>query len=232
MNNINKDNEGTPFLTFQPIRSVIEKVLEVQKVSSSFPRFPELNAVCNEVIDPKLIVLASPPSLGKTSLALAMMCHIAVKKNIPCGLFSLEMDACHIGLRLLSIETKENLSKAPIVIVDTPMMSIEELNCAIQYMVHNNSVKVVFIDYLGLIQGSTYFQNRYEHQLEIISTLKNMVDEFGISIIVNVQLHRDKSDTTRQSHFDNIAEQADTLLLLDRDTETNEPMVKIVRKSV
>ena len=40
------------------------------------------------------------------------------------------------------------------------------------------------------------------------------------------------SDTIRQSHYENIAKQADTVLLLDRDTETNELMVKIVRESV
>ena len=110
MNEKNKTSNSTPFLTFQPIRSVIEKV----------------------------------------------------------------------------IETKENLYNAPIVIVDTPMMSIEELNFSIQYMVHNNSVKAVFIDYLGLIQGNSYFQNRHEHQLEIINVLKNMVEEFGITIMADV----------------------------------------------
>ena len=227
MNDVNRNNDETPFLTFQTIKGVMEKVLKPQKISLTFPEFPDLDAmyaICNKVKEPKLIVLASRPGLGKTTLALVMLWYIAVMESIPSALFSLGMNAYHIGLRLLSFDKAERLSKAPIIIVDEPNMSIAEIHSRIQYLASEYSVKTVFIDYLSLIQGDEEL-SRKEQIAEIRKSLKKMARESGVSIVALEQISRESKNIQRDLEI--ISPVADTVFLLD--CESGNLLVKTIK---
>ncbi|MBQ3835593.1 MAG: replicative DNA helicase, partial [Treponema sp.] len=122
----------------------------------------------------ELIILGARPSIGKTAMALSMVQHIAVEKQIPCGFFSLEMSYQMIGQRLLSqisrvpgqklrsgMLTTSDFQKlqdaagtiysAPFFIVDQPNMQLLDLRAIARRMVVERGVKIIFIDYIGLI---------------------------------------------------------------------------------
>ena len=211
---------------------------------------PELDTIIDEVSKPKLVVLASRPAIGKTWFLLTMLRRIAVEENIPAGFISLEMSGASILLRLISLETMiptelikkkqisaeesikmkeaaEKLSKAPIHVIDTPSMTIADIKDWIKHIVISQSAKIVFIDYLGLIQSSKNLLNKQKRQTEIVSILKSMVEEFGISIIVSEQINRNLDNHQSQQYLKTFSDSADLVLLLDR--ESNEPVTNIIR---
>ena len=112
--------------------------------------FNDLDTMTNGFQKGEMTIIGARPSMGKTALALSMMQHIAIEKNIPCGFFSLEMSAEQICQRLLSqvariqsqklrsgflkIEDFKKLQdaagrtfNAPLYIVDTPNMKLLDL---------------------------------------------------------------------------------------------------------
>ncbi|GAH95004.1 unnamed protein product, partial [marine sediment metagenome] len=58
-----------------------------------------------------LIVIASRPGMGKTSLVMGMAKHIATREKLPIAIFSLEMSKQQVALRLMSAESRINLQK-------------------------------------------------------------------------------------------------------------------------
>ena len=97
-----------------------------------------------------LILVAARPSMGKTAFVLNLAQYIAVKNKVPTAIFSLEMSKDQLVNRLLSMESKVDsqlirtgnlsandwekliesagdISKAPLIIDDTPGISISEL---------------------------------------------------------------------------------------------------------
>ena len=143
----------------------------------------------------ELIILGARPSIGKTAMALSMMQHIAVEKKIPCGFFSLEMSYQMIGQRLLSMESRIHGKKlrtgmlsmsdfqklqdaagrifnAPFYIVDQPNMMLLDLRALARRLVVERGVKIIFIDYIGLIQTENRNAPVYEAQSEVSKSLK------------------------------------------------------------
>ena len=76
------------------------------KNKSAFSGIPsgitELDSMTSGFQNSEMIIIGARPSMGKTALALSMMQHIAIEREIPCGFFSLEMSGLQIGQRLVS----------------------------------------------------------------------------------------------------------------------------------
>ncbi|MCI5522990.1 MAG: replicative DNA helicase, partial [Spirochaetia bacterium] len=82
---------------------LIEKQRKNQNALSGIPSgFTQLDSMTNGFQKGEMTIIGARPSMGKTALALSMMQHIAIEKNIPCGFFSLEMSAELIGQRIIS----------------------------------------------------------------------------------------------------------------------------------
>ena len=134
----------------------------------------DLDSMTSGFQDSEMTIVGARPSMGKTALALSMMQHIALEKNIPCGFFSLEMSAEQIGQRLLGQvarvpgkkirngmlamadfkklqDAAGDLFNAPLYIVDTPNMKLLDLRAMARRMVVEAKVEIIFIDYIGLI---------------------------------------------------------------------------------
>jgi replicative DNA helicase len=158
-----------------------------------------------------LIILAARPSMGKTALALNLMMS-AAKSDTPAIMFSLEMGVQQLGFRLLStmstiesqrIRTKSlkpndfrlmskamnELGKLPILIDETPGITLSELRSKARRAVSSHKVGLIIIDYLQLMT----IPKSESHQLGVAmisKSLKGLAKELDVPIIALSQLSR------------------------------------------
>ncbi len=176
--------------------------------------FTELDSMTSGFQNSEMIIVGARPSMGKTALALSMMQYIAVEKRIPCGFFSLEMSGGQIIQRLLSQVARIPSTKlrsgmlkmqdfttlqtaagmcydAPLYIVDTPNMKLLDLRTMARRMKSLLDVKIIFIDYIGLITSENPDAALFEQQSAISKSLKSLARELEIPIVVLCQVARD-----------------------------------------
>ncbi len=162
-----------------------------------------------------LYVFAARPGLGKTSLAMQIAEHVAVDKKIPVGVFSLEMTAEELCLRMMSSRAEVNLRKvergffsqpdqdklsavsiaiaaSPLYFEDESSLSIMELRSKARRMVQLYGIKLFVVDYIQLLHSSNKkVDSRQEEIADITNGLKNMAKELGVPVIALCQLNRD-----------------------------------------
>lgn len=155
-----------------------------------------------------LIIIAGRPSMGKTALALSL-CQNCARLNKPVGLFSLEMSDSEIAARFLSsvsdysnvqirnaevnlddLALKSNdIAGLPIVIDDTPGLSLMEMRSKVKKMILKFGVRLVIVDYLQLMRAEA--GNREQEVATISRGLKAIAKEFDIPVIALSQLNRE-----------------------------------------
>ena len=169
-----------------------------------------------------LILVAARPSMGKTAFVLNLAQYIAVKNKVPTAIFSLEMSKDQLVNRLLSMESKVDsqlirtgnlsandwekliesagdISKAPLIIDDTPGISISELRSKCRKFKLENNLGLVIIDYLQLMSGgSKRTDSRQQEISEISRSLKALAREINAPVIALSQLSR--ACETRPDH--------------------------------
>ena len=152
----------------------------------------------------QLLTITGRPAMGKTAFAITLMMNIGIKQQIPVAFFSIEMSNAQIVKRILknlasddfniTAENSEDIKladwlqllyKAPIFLDDAPFISIDDMEGKITNLISNYGVKVVFIDYLQLING---FEVNPDN---IMKRLKGIAINHGISIIIISQLYKD-----------------------------------------
>ncbi len=159
-----------------------------------------------------LVIVASRPSVGKTSFALNIMHHLGVEEGIPSAIFSLEMSAEQLVLRLLSLEAMvgsqkiktgrlndseierileatRRLKEAPIYIDDTASIHILELKAKARRIVRDAKARILFVDYLQLIRGMRA-ENRVQEISGISQALKALAKELHVPVVALSQLSR------------------------------------------
>lgn len=161
-----------------------------------------------------LIILAARPSMGKTSLALNIAQHVAVKEGIPVGVFSLEMSKEQLIDRLLAAEsgidswklrtgTLEDsdfprlnqamavLAEAPFYIDDSAVTNVMEMRTKARRLQSEHDVGLLVIDYLQLMSGRKSSQdNRVQEVTEISRGLKGLARELNVPVLALSQLSR------------------------------------------
>ena len=160
--------------------------------------------------------------MGKTAFVLNLAQYIAVKNKVPTAIFSLEMSKDQLVNRLLSMESKVDsqlirtgnlsandwekliesagdISKAPLIIDDTPGISISELRSKCRKFKLENDLGLVIIDYLQLMSGgSKRTDSRQQEISEISRSLKALAREINAPVIALSQLSR--ACETRPDH--------------------------------
>ena len=230
------------------INRTIKTIDQHYKNKSSFTGIPtgfgQLDTMTSGFQNSELIILGARPSIGKTAMALSMMEHIAIDQKIPCGFFSLEMSYEMIGQRLLSQTARipghkiksgmlrqddfvklQNAAgrcfQAPLYIVDVPNMPLLDLKAMARRLVVNQGVKIIFIDYIGLISTDNPNAQVWEQVSEISKSLKALARELGIPIVALCQVARDaegSEPTLAQLRGSGSIEQdADVVMFLHRD---------------
>lgn len=212
-----RDNKRTSCRQIDDIAEQVVKNIQADsadKALSISTGFKEIDEITSGLQNGDVITIASRPAMGKTSFALTIAKNIAVDKKIPSLFFSLGMTAektvqmitasiCDIPInRLLKgqLEFDEwerleknisRLKESPLYIDDTPSMDIYGLSIRARRLVIEKSVRVIFIDYLQLIQ-TPYRQNRSMHNelAEIMYSIKRLARELDIPIVLLSQLNR------------------------------------------
>lgn len=213
--------------------------------------FAQLDTMTSGFQNSELVIIGARPSIGKTALALSMMEYITIEKNIPCGFFSLEMSYQSIGQRLLSQESRipggklksgllqlkdfQKLQdaagrcfKAPLFIVDTPNMKLMDLRAMARRLVANNGVKIIFIDYIGLVTTEDSSAPVYEQVAEISKSLKALARELDIPVVALSQVSRDaegeEPNLAQLRGSGSVEQDADVVIFIHRDRKCEDPV--------
>ena len=206
---------------FVAIREVLDQYLEesaslagtLERHETPIPTaFSDLDQLLGGFQRTDMIVLASGPSVGKSTLALNIGRNAAEQGQVV-GIFSLEMSREQIGHRFLSSEADVDLrrvrqrlyseveerrivnasgvlSELPIFIDDTPLQSIVEIKSRSRRLHMESKLDLVIVDYLQLIQGSGRRENRVQELGEITRTLKGVARELNVPLLALSQLSR------------------------------------------
>lgn len=192
------------------------------------------------------ILLGARPGMGKTSFALNIARHAAVKAGKTVAFFSLEMGKEQLCSRLLStealvggtklrtgklendewvrlIEAGDILSRANIYLDDTPSITVPEIKAKLRRL---KNVDLVIIDYLQLMTSANRRSegNRVQEISEITRSLKIMAKELNIPVLTLSQLARDSEKRTNHRPVlsdlrdsGSIEQDADIVLFLYRE---------------
>jgi replicative DNA helicase len=177
--------------------------------------FIDLDKLTTGIHPGEMIVIAARPSVGKTSLAMNIAEHVAIDNNIPVGVFSLEMTADSLVLRMLCSRSRVNLrnvrdgflaerdfpkltssagrlATAPLFIDDSSGLSILQLRAKARRMYQQYGIKLFVIDYLQLLHSSSRkVDNRQQEIADISSGIKALAKELNVPVIVLSQLNRE-----------------------------------------
>ena len=199
-----------------------------------------------------LILIAARPSMGKTAFVLNLAQYMCVRNHVPTAIFSLEMSKDQLVNRILSMESKVDsqsmrtgtlqpadwekliesagvISTAPLIIDDTPGISITELRSKCRKYKLENDLGLVIIDYLQLMTGGSRKQESRQQEIsEISRSLKALAREINAPVIALSQLsracetrpdHRPMLSDLRESGA--IEQDADVVMFLYRDDYYN-----------
>jgi len=161
-----------------------------------------------------LIILAARPSHGKTSLALDIARGVAIKHNVPVGIFSLEMSVGQLADRLLASEAHvdswklrtgkitgedeflrirdamDRLAKAPIFIDDDASNNIIKMRSSARRIQSQHGLGLIIVDYLQLMSPRKHTESMVQQITEISRSLKQLARELDVPVLALSQLSR------------------------------------------
>lgn len=160
-----------------------------------------------------LILIAARPSMGKTAFVLNIAEFVALKSKIPTAIFSLEMSRTQLVNRILAMNSKVDsqsirtgdlkdddwvklmesarlTGESPLLIDDTPGISITELRSKCRKFKLEKNLGLVIIDYLQLMSGGKKSESRQQEISEISRSLKALAREIDCPVIALSQLSR------------------------------------------
>ncbi len=210
---------------FQEIRPLLTQVVErieflynrdnPSDVTGVATGFTDLDRMTSGLQEGDLIVIAGRPSMGKTALALNIGEHIALTLKMPVAIFSMEMGATQLAMRLMGsvgrldqhkIRTGRltnddwerlsvalgRLNDAPIHIDETPALNSLELRARARRLSRQYGGKLgaIIVDYLQLMEASAEGENRATEISEISRSLKALAKELKVPVLALSQLNR------------------------------------------
>lgn len=160
-----------------------------------------------------LVLIAARPSMGKTAFVLNIAEHAALKSRVPTVIFSLEMSAVQITNRFLAMNARVDaqkmrtgnlsdadwanlhesaiaLAEAPLIIDDTPGISISEMRSKCRQYKYEKGVGMIIIDYLQLMSAGHRVESREKEISEISRALKSLARELKCPVLACSQLSR------------------------------------------
>lgn len=187
--------------------------------------FKDLDNILSGLQKSDLTILASRPSMGKSTLALNMAANIAINQKIPVGLFSLEMSKDQIVDRLISTlsnvdlwklrtgrlsgEGENNdfsriqqsmaiLSEAPIYIDDASLTNVLQMRAMARRLQADKGLGLIIIDYLQLMEPRNPIASPVQQVSEISRSLKGLAKELNVPVLAISQLSRAVEHRTPQ----------------------------------
>lgn len=198
------------------------------------------------------IVVAGRPSMGKTSFALTVAGHVALKVKQPVAIFSLEMSKQQLVQRMICSEARvdashlqtgnlneddwkrvntslSRLSEAPIIIDDTANINMMGIRSKARRMMSQQPLGLIIVDYLQLMQGHGRADNRQQEVADISRAMKILGRELHVPVIAISQLSRKLEDRDKKRpqlsdlrESGAIEQDADLVMFIYRDEVYNE----------
>jgi replicative DNA helicase len=197
--------------SFERITALYEAGEEVTGVPSGFR---DIDRLTSGFQPGNLVILAARPSMGKSGLALCMAANIAVRKELPVALFTLEMSKSEVTQRLMCSEAKvesqrlrtgklaaddwprltaacDKLAKAPIYVDDTGSITMMEIRSkARRLKTKEPNLALVIVDYLQLMTSGSNPENRVQEVSQISRSLKVLARDLEVPVMALSQLSR------------------------------------------
>ena len=206
---------------FTPVRTALIEAFDVlQKraenggsvtgLPTGYTEFDEMTAGLQPT---DLLILAARPAMGKTTFALNIAEYGALKSKKAVAVFSMEMSASQLALRLISSLGRVNATRlrtgqlededwsrvtgaiaqmngVKIFIDDTPALSPDVLRAKSRRLKREHDLGLIVIDYLQLMAVPGNSENRATEISEISRSLKGLAKELNVPVIALSQLNR------------------------------------------
>jgi len=162
-----------------------------------------------------LIIVAGRPSMGKTAFSLNIAENVALDASLPVAVFSMEMGASQLVMRMLGsvgrldqhklrtgriaeddwhklTSALGRLNEAPVYIDETPGLTAMEVRARARRLArqHDGKLGLIVLDYLQLMSGNGQGENRATEISEISRSLKSLAKELHVPVIALSQLNR------------------------------------------
>jgi replicative DNA helicase len=183
---------------------------EITGTPTGYQDFDKLTAGLQES---DLIIIAGRPAMGKTTFAMNIAEHAAIKHNVPVAVFSMEMSGLQLVMRLFSslgqieqgrlrtgnltdldwpklTSAMNLLHKSKIFIDETPALSPTELRARARRLKREHDIGLIIIDYLQLMSVPGSKENRATEIAEISRSLKAVAKELHVPVVALSQLNR------------------------------------------
>ncbi|MCL2424882.1 MAG: replicative DNA helicase [Oscillospiraceae bacterium] len=198
--------------------NVYKQIREASKVDAGIPGlttgFRDLDRIIMGLNNSDLILIASRPGMGKTSIALNIALHVAMKSGKEVAIFSLEMSREQLAMRLLAgqayVDGKrlhtgrlnndewgrlagagKQISESKLLINDDASLTVTEMNAQCRRL---TNLGLIVIDYMQLMSAASSDRSRGENRVQVVSeisrTMKVMAKELNVPLICLSQLSR------------------------------------------
>jgi replicative DNA helicase len=214
--------QGNRKQDFQNIKSLLKSTLahidELSKsdatITGASTGYTDLDEMTSGLQKGDLVIVAGRPSMGKTTFSMNLAEFIAVNDKKPVAIFSMEMPAEQLVLRMFASMGRVPLSdirtgkireedwprigmavktfgETQIFIDDTPAMSPTEIRAKARRLHREHGqLGVIVIDYIQLMQSGAKSDNRAAEVSEISRSLKALAKELEVPVIALSQLNR------------------------------------------
>lgn len=204
--------------TFEKIELLVKNNGRVEGVPSGYA---ELDELLTGFHAGEMILVAGRPAMGKTAIGMNFIENAAIRAGKKAAVFSMEMPAEQIAMRMLSTEARVDMQRirrgqlsddewqqlcdamitigpASIYVDTTPGITVSQVRSKARRLQLEHGLDVILIDYLSLMSGVGRFGSRQEEVSSISRALKGLALELGIPVIALQQLSR--APTGRSNH--------------------------------
>ena len=197
--------------SFERITALYEAGEEITGVPSGFR---DIDRLTSGFQPGNLVILAARPSMGKSGFALCAAANIAVRRETPVALFTLEMSKSEVTQRLMCSEAKvesqrlrngklaaddwprltaacDKLAKAPIYVDDTGSITMMEIRSkARRLKTKEPNLGLIVVDYIQLMTSGSTVENRVQEVSQISRNLKVLARDLDVPVLALSQLSR------------------------------------------
>ncbi len=209
---------------FQPLPDLLGRVVEridelyhqdnPNDVTGVPTGYVDLDRMTSGLQPGDLVIVAGRPAMGKTSLALNIAEHVAVDQGLPVAVFSMEMGATQLAMRMVCSVGRldqqrlrtgrlvdddwprltsaiQKMQDAQLFIDETPALNALELRARARRLSRQcGKLGLIVVDYLQLMSATSTGENRATEISEISRSLKALAKELDCPVIALSQLNR------------------------------------------
>jgi replicative DNA helicase len=199
------------------LKKTVDRIDELYQSGDTFTGIPsgftDFDAMTSGLQPADLVIVAGRPSMGKTTFSMNMAENAAIGAGVGVAVFSMEMPAESLTLRMLSSLGRINqtkvrsgqldeddwprltsavsiLNEAKIFIDDTPALSPTEMRARVRRLKRKHDIGLIVVDYLQLMQVKGGSENRVNEISEISRGLKALAKEMNVPVVALSQLNR------------------------------------------